>query len=170
MTLNDAERSAAFDARQSYVDDWILRRGEVEKDADAPSSRLFAFVEARLQARRLERSTTTWYVDMYGEPNAAGWARTRETLRQMDLRQKARGGRFLLALWPLFVGLEGGYPFAGVHERIRQACLEDGIAFLDLRPAFDGIKTDGLWVHAVDHHPNEKAHARAAAYLAQQVR
>ncbi len=166
MTLNDAERSKEFDARQSYVDDWIMKRGEVEKEVDAPWSRLFAFVRARLEAQKLEQSTTQWYVDMYGEPNAGGWSRTRAALREMNARQRARGGVFLVTLWPLLVGLEEGYPFAGVHDRIRQACLEDGIAFEDLRPALAGTRASELWVHAVDHHPNEKAHARVAAFLA----
>ena len=65
----------------------------------------------------------------------------------------------------MLASLDGDYPFSEVHETVRCACLEDGIGFLDLRPALSGVPTPTLWVHEVDHHPNELAHARAAAVL-----
>ena len=76
------------------------------------------------------------------------------------------GARLLVAPWPLFVGLERAYPFAHVHDEIRRFCLAAGIPHQELREAFAGRRTEELWVHPVDHHPNETAHRLAAEALA----
>jgi len=83
---------------------------------------------------------------------------------------RLRGGHFLLAAWPLLVGTDGRYPFADVAETIRSFCLEAGIAHHDLLPALEGREPESLWVHPLDHHPNETAHRLAAASLAPAVR
>ena len=67
---------------------------------------------------------------------------------------------------PLFVGLEQGYPFAPVHEAIHRFCLVAGIQHYDLLADFRGRRSAELWVHPVDHHPNEIAHRLAAESLA----
>jgi hypothetical protein len=170
MVLNDVERSEAFQARQRYVDDWILAREEGWDEKGAQEAgldlRLFTFVKRRLDAARIGRASTDWYLGMVGKDNAPGWSRTKEHLREMARRTKERGARFLLMLWPLFVDLDGAYPFQPVHDAVRRACLEAGIEQLDLLDAFRGRASDTLWVHAVDRHPNEVAHARAADALA----
>jgi len=51
------------------------------------------------------------------------------------------------------------------HAAISKACDELAIRCTDLLPAFEGQKTDALWVHSVDLHPNEKAHALIASGL-----
>jgi hypothetical protein len=68
------------------------------------------------------------------------------------------------------VGLEGGYPFAPIHETIRRFCLQAGIAHHDLLPVFRGRRSETFWVHPVDRHPNEIAHRLAAEDLAPVVR
>jgi hypothetical protein len=116
------------------------------------------------------RETTRWYLDMYGPPNREGWEQTQRYLREMNRRIQEGGGRFLVAPWPLFVGLEGGYPFAPIHETIRRFCLQAGIAHHDLLPVFRGRRSETFWVHPVDRHPNEIAHRLAAEDLAPVVR
>jgi hypothetical protein len=98
-----------------------------------------------------------------------GWPETQERLRAMKRALDARGARLLIAPWPLFVGLEGSYPFAAVHGEIARFCLSAGIPHHDLLPAFQGRRTAELWVHPVDHHPNEVAHRLAAESLAPEV-
>jgi hypothetical protein len=78
----------------------------------------------------------------------------------------ARGARLLVAPWPLLLGLERGYPFAEAHQAIERFCLSASIAHHDLLAAFQGRRTAELWVHPVDHHPNELAHRLAADSLA----
>ena len=168
LVLNDAMRPPEFQARQSYVHDWILDREHVADDTTgAPSPwtpRLFELVAGRVGAWRVGRATTRWYLDMWSDANP-GWRETQERLAEMDRMLKERGARLVVAPWPLFVSLEGGYPFDAAHAAIRRFCLARGIAHHDLRDAFRGQRTADLWVHAVDHHPNERAHAFAAASL-----
>jgi lysophospholipase L1-like esterase len=171
MVLNDAEQSPEFRKRQTFVNDWILLRGH-DEEATAPTffqSRLVDLVKGRLDALRVGRETTRWYREMYDEPNRAGWEHTQGYLREMDRRLRAQGRRFGVGLWPLFVGLEGGYPFLSAHEAIQASCTAARIPFVDLRRAFAGSRTADLWVHPLDHHPNEHAHAAAARALVEPV-
>lgn len=173
LTLNDAVQPPEFRERQPFVNDWILDR---TREPDAPEAeasrfgpRVFGFVRERLSALVVGRRTTRFYLDMWSEANGEGWQRTQEYLREMQRRLAARGARLVVAPWPLFVALERGYPFAPVHDEIRRFGLAAGIPHHDLLPAFMGRRTSGLWVHGVDHHPNEIAHGLAAEALVPQV-
>jgi hypothetical protein len=88
----------------------------------------------------------------------------------MNHRVRASGGRFILMSWPLLVGLEGRYPFAAVHEKVRRFCVKEGIEYLDLLDTLRGRPSASLWVHPVDRHPNEEANRLAAAALLPVVR
>jgi hypothetical protein len=171
MVINDAERTGSFQAQQEYLNDWILDRGRMFRGReDAPdglwSLRLAALARDAWGSYRVGATTTRWYREMYGAPNREGWERTQAHLREMNRQMQVRGRRFLVALWPLLVGLESRYPFAEVEATIEQFCLEAGIPFRRLRTAFDGRKTSSLWVHPVDRHPNALAHRLAAESLA----
>ncbi|HEY3119916.1 MAG TPA: hypothetical protein VGL15_04790, partial [Vicinamibacteria bacterium] len=175
MVLNDADRSPAFNARHPRIDDWILdRRRMIESPSPARlrplESRLAALVEDRLDAWRIHRAGSRWYLELYGEPNREGWERTQAYLREMNRRLEERGAGLLVASWPLLVNLEGDDPFAAAAETIARFCLSAGISRLDLRPALRGRPTESLWVHPVDHHPNDLAHRLAAESLAPAVR
>ena len=173
MVLNDADRSAEFQARQTYVNDWILDRARILEGGASPGlgpldSRLFAMVGDRVDRYRTSRATLRWYREMYGEPNREGWERTQAYLREMNQRTRAAGGRFLIATWPLIVSLDR-YPFAQVRETIARFCLAAGIPQYDLLPVLRGRPTESLWVHPVDMHPNEMAHRLAAESLVRPV-
>jgi GDSL-like Lipase/Acylhydrolase family len=175
FVLNDAEQSPAFHARQSYLDDWILDRGAMLETADPPrlgffEPRLAAFVTDRLTSYRVGRETTRWYLEMYDEPNREGWERTQADIRGMNRRVRASGARFILMSWPLLVGLDGKYPFAPIHEKVRSFCVKEGIEYLDLLDTFRGRPSPSLWVHPVDRHPNEVANRLAAEALLPVVR
>jgi hypothetical protein len=173
MVLNDAARSKEFDARQERLNDWILDRRRLLSGPGAGASafdvRLAAFVEDRLDGYRVARDSTRWYLDLYGEPNREGWRRTQELMRDMDRRLKERGGRLVVATWPLLVDLERD-PFRKAEAAISAFLDGAGIPRLDLAPALAGRPVESLWVHPVDHHPNEVAHGLAADALAPVVR
>jgi GDSL-like lipase/acylhydrolase family protein len=174
MVLNDAERPPEFDARRGQLDDWILDRrrllaGEASVHPSLISSRLAEFVGDRVQTWRIGRETTRWYLDLYSAPNAQGWARTQEAMREMDRRLRERGGRLVVASWPLLVDLDA-YPFTAADETIARFCAAAGIPRVDLRAALGGRPTESLWVHPVDHHPNEIGHRLAAEAMAGPVR
>lgn len=175
MVLNDADRSEALDAFDKSLNDWIMERNRMVAEGPLPELGLLdlrsaAFVRDRIRAYRLGRDTTRWYHDLYGEANRAGWERTQGFLREMNRRVGERGGRFLVALWPLIVDLEGAYPFADIESTISRFCLAAGIAEQPLRLAFRGHRTGALWVDPADHHPNEIAHRLAAEHLLPVVR
>jgi lysophospholipase L1-like esterase len=174
MVLNDAERSPAFEARQRYLNDWIVDQARWAEPTEAGfgflDSRLLAFAGEGLRRWRVGRESTRWYRDMYGPANAEGWARTQGYLREMDRRMRARGGRFVVALWPLLVGLDRGYPFEDVHRTLDRFFQEAGIAHHDLLPVLRGRRPADLWVYPVDMHPNEEANRLAAESLAPVVR
>jgi lysophospholipase L1-like esterase len=172
LVLNDAARPPEFQARQSYVNDWILDRERLSDDdpeADGLHSRVFDFVRDRVTAWRVGRATTRWYLDMWSDANP-GWATTQGYLRRMDAELKQRHARLLVVSWPLLVGLETGYPFEPVHRTIAGFCREASISYDDLLPAFLGRRTSELWVHPVDRHPNEIAQRIAADALVPVVR
>jgi lysophospholipase L1-like esterase len=169
LTLNDAVQPPGFRARQTYLNDWILDRTNTPDDPDAPTPvlrpRVLDFVSDRLEAAVIGRETTRWYLDMWSDANREGWLRTQEYLREMRRRLDQRGARLLVAPWPLFVSLEGGYPFTAPHETIHAFCLGARIAHHDLLGAFQWRRTADFWVHPIDHHPNELAHRLAAESL-----
>lgn len=169
LTLNDAVQPPEFRARQTYLNDWILDRTNAPDDPDATTHffrpRSVDFVRDRVEAFSTGRQTTRWYTDMWGEENRAGRERTEQYIREMKRRLNQRQARLLVAPWPLFVGLDRGYPFAPAHETIRRFCVGAGIAHHDLLTTFRGRPTADFWVHPVDRHPNEIAHRLAAEAL-----
>ena len=174
MVLNDADRSPSLDARDKSLNDWIRDRGPLASDVPLPPLGFFDlravdFVRDRIGSYRLGRDTTRWYRELYGEANRAGWERTEGFIRAMSRRMGERGGRFLVALWPLFVELDH-YPFADLEAEISRFGLAAGIPLQPLRPAFRGRRTETLWVDPADHHPNEIAHRLAAERLLPSVR
>lgn len=173
MVLNDAIRSPELQARQDYLNDWILERARPTAAgglAPAGGLRSLVFVRERIQAWRVGRETTRWYQEMYGAANEEGWRATRRNLRDMDRQAHSRGAAFVVALWPLLVDLERSYPFTEASETIGRFCQEKGIPFVDLREALRGRPTGSLWLSAGDRHPNAEAHRLAAEALAPVVR
>jgi hypothetical protein len=166
MVLNDPDRSPEFEARQSYLNDWILTNSEDRGDEPPAPLRLLAFTEGRWEKLRVDRASVRWYRDLFGEANRDGWARTEAAIESMDRQMTARGGRLLIALWPLLVDLGPAYPFADVHASVHRFAAAAGVPCLDLRPALAAHTASSLWVHEVDHHPNETAHRLAAEALA----
>lgn len=172
MTLNDPVRSAEFQGRQQYLDDWIMDRRRMYSEARprAPSfwkSRLWALVSDRVEGFRVGRATERWYIEMYGEPNREGWAMTQEHVVRMQESMESRDGEFLVVLLPLLVDLSGNSPFTQLSRTIERALAQQGrgIHFHDVTPALRGQRDEELWVHPADRHPNARAHALIAAEL-----
>lgn len=170
LNLSDAVQPLAFRERQAFVNDWILDRTRAPDDPDLQRSffrsRVVDFVSDRVETLVIGRETTRWYLDMWSDANRRGFERTQEYLREMERRLDQKGTRLLIAPWPLFVGLERGYPFGPVHETIHRFCLVEGIPHHDLLSVFRGRRGSDFWVHPVDMHPNEIAHRLAAESLA----
>jgi lysophospholipase L1-like esterase len=59
-----------------------------------------------------------------------------------------------------------GYPYAFLHNRMREVCYQEHIEFVDLEPVFATMGDPrGLWASRFDQHPNARAHRRAEEEL-----
>jgi lysophospholipase L1-like esterase len=166
MVLNDGDRSRQFDRLWPRLDDWIMVRRPT-----APlgrfDSRLLTLVRERYTSFRISRDTIAWYRGLYSdEQNAEGWERTRTHLRRMRIECRRHGARLLVALWPLVVGLDAGYPLEDVHTKLVAELERARIRHVDLLPVLRGRSTESLYIHPADLHPNELGHTLAAAALA----
>ena len=172
MTLNDCEPSAAFRDRHAWVTG--LLDGPRQKLDLIPNPIPFGwrtplFVRQRMAAYRRHRAMTRWYGELYADPNRDGWARTQAIIRGMHEQMRLRGGRFLVAAWPVLANLDRDYPFRDAHQTIARFCHSSGIAWIDLLPVLQGRAAEDLWVHPQDPHPNALAHRLVADYLAPAV-
>jgi len=169
VELVDAYHRPEFRARQQFLNDWILDRRRMlagGDDGETHGSRLWALWRERSESRRVARETTRWYLDMYGPENAAGWSATQKYIE--DMRERMNG-KFLVALLPLLAKGKP-YPFEPAVKEIERACKASNVAFVDLEPAIASEPPESLWVHAVDMHPNEHAHAMFVRALRDPVR
>jgi len=127
-------------------------------------SRLFNWISARRQLARIGRETVDWYTRLYDPRyNAGGLGVLQQQFAKLAGLPNCRS---VLVLYPLLEGLEQGYPLEEVHARVSEMARKAGLPVLDLAPAFAGQTTAEMWVHSCDHHPNGRAHAIAAAAIA----
>ena len=127
-------------------------------------SRLFSWISARRQLARIGRETIDWYTRLYDPRyNADGLSALQKQFAKVANLPNCRS---VLVLYPLLEGLQQGYPLKEVHTRVSEMARKAELPVLDLAPAFLGQATAEMWVHSCDHHPNGRAHAIAAAAIA----
>jgi len=120
--------------------------------------RFFSHIKAQWD---LSQRTTAAYLESFeGEPRA------RQTQKLVGLNQavQANGGSLVIAVMPLFYDFET-YPFGPIHTAMSEICEANQIHCLDLLEPLQAHTASSLWVHPVDHHPNEVAHGILADEL-----
>lgn len=125
----------------------------------AKYSKIWEMIERRRRATELQEKYFETTRRSFDGPN---WAVAKQLLAMMQSQSQKDGFRFVVVLFPMFWELDGAYPFDDLHARIAAACQEAGCEFVDLLPVFRGRKSESLWVHPTDQHPNEIAQALAA--------
>jgi len=155
--LNDADYVADLDL-------WDRFRARYESRSFRQSY-LLSWIHAVLHRRALARAYIESLVARAREKQEH-WDRSFRMLRLGRAVAEAGGARFAVAIYPFLYLLDERYPFAPLHERVREACDRSGIPVLDLFPAFAGRDYAELWVHPSDQHPNGEAHGIAARALA----
>ena len=100
----------------------------------------------------------------------AGWELSRQALLDIQKQTEANGTEFLLVIFPFYYELQSTYPFQVVHDIVSVFAQRNSIDVLDLRDAFPGFDGPELWVYETDQHPNEQAHALAAASVFRYLR
>ncbi|HYC31629.1 MAG TPA: SGNH/GDSL hydrolase family protein [Gemmatimonadales bacterium] len=112
--------------------------------------------------------------DRYDE-TSPGWTQMRAALREIGDSARGRGVPALLVLFPDLTPGEWTaetYPSRGIHDRVAAAARAAGLEAFDLTAAFaaEGGDWKRWWASPYDAHPNEAAHAVAAAAIASHLR
>lgn len=166
--LNDlpsAQPLARLPGLGRQVDDGIVDR---TNDARDPGPWWTAALVQRLVERqRVASAVEQVYRDGH-DPALAGAELTgfRSGLTPIVAEQTARGGRFVLATYPLLHRLDA-YPFTDAHGTVLDLARAAGAEPVDLLPPFLGRDESTLWASRTDHHPNAEGHTLAAQALAE---
>jgi hypothetical protein len=151
------------DWEQVRGDDFIDQDNNLSEEYDrwAAASRMVHFVHERIQRIVVTRRTIQQYLAAYrGEEAEYSFRRFQE----LNQRVTENGQQLAVMIFPLLYEFDR-YPFREVHERLHAFLDRERIPYLDLLPAFAAHSDHELWVHSVDHHPNEIAHRITAQHL-----
>lgn len=148
-----------------------IRRNEARTHAWEPSgfssiSRIWEIVARRRAAARLQAE---YFAATRSGFSSERWEACREALRGMERISREDGFRFVVVVFPILWGLDGDYPFEDLHRMIADACRESDIEHVDLLDTFRNRRSESLWVHPTDQHPNEIAHRLAAECIARHL-
>ena len=91
-----------------------------------------------------------------------------QKLRELESLVASHDTQLLVAVMPLLYDFER-YPFYEIHTTLRDTCQSTGIRCLDLLEALYDQPAASLWVHSIDHHPNERAHHAIAESMTEAI-
>jgi hypothetical protein len=156
----------AYDEDEFGPQRWLLQEPVVQMPSWWPLSRSRALSAALYQLNRHHKSEATreLYLSQYGadaELKQHDWSSSREALGRFAELSRREGFGLLVVIFPELYDLDD-YPFASVHDQVREVTARLDLPCLDLLSVFRGMDDQALWVHVSDHHPNERAHELAA--------
>ncbi len=96
------------------------------------------------------------YKQVYN-PEEPGYQAMRASLQKLADYAKANNIRLTMAMMPDVHDLEN-YRFGWIHERMAGLAREMGYNYVDLLPAFTGLKPADVWAMPGDPHPNALGH------------
>ena len=155
------------------LDDFGLDRSEISGldfiqfqnnpgfDSWRARSATWNFVAHIAEQWKLSEKTTSAYLQSFQGENLI--ARSSQ-LRRLSEQVESDGGTLIVIVLPLLYDFKQ-YPFTEIHQKLKRLGQEQGIHVLDLLPTFKAHTASTLWVHSVDHHPNERAHEMIADAL-----
>lgn len=132
-------------------------------------SYLIAFATNRFDGilRRMGRRPDwkQYYASLYDD-DQPGFQACKAALRSLANATRSDDAQLLVALLPELHEINGNYPFAAEHQKIKDVLAADRVPCLEL---IDGLRGHGpeatLWVTAQDDHPNSKANHLIAVQL-----
>ena len=110
----------------------------------------------------VSETTTAAYLESFRAENLQ--TRTAH-LKRFAEQVRSDGAELVVFVLPLLYDFEH-YPFSEIHQTMKELGNQQGIHVLDMLGALESYTASDLWVHPIDHHPNEVAHAR----IAQEIR
>lgn len=93
------------------------------------------------------------------------WQKQQERLKEFREGVEFNGGRLSVVTFPFLHALGPSYEYQFVHEELNQFWRELNVPHLDLLTIYKDIPAKKLTVNHFDVHPNEYAHALAAAAI-----
>ena len=107
------------------------------------------------------------YLERYlGDPNSPDARESFGRLRRFLRRTAEVGVATGVVIFPNPNLLGRGYPYAYLHNHMREVCLEEHVDYVDLESSFAKMGDPrGLWANRFDQHPNARANRRAADEL-----
>jgi hypothetical protein len=136
---------------------------ELGRSGMARVSKVWEIFERRGHSKRLQEQYFRAIRDSFESPR---WRECKEALNGLNERAKLARFRLVVVIFPVLWGLDGVYPFGEEHALVRRACEQVGAECVDLFDSFRGRRSEDLWVHPTDQHPNEIAHKLAAEAVA----
>lgn len=119
-------------------------------------------------SRRTTACTVEYYRALYGPQNSEWREINLEALESISERCWKRRIPFIVLILPVFYRLDA-YSFGDIHAFLRNGLEERRIGYIDLLDSFRRMRHEDLWVHRVDPHPNEKAHAVIARAVSEKI-
>ena len=102
------------------------------------------------------------YVD--GDPD---WLAVQAALREFRALGEQHGFEFVIMIIPAMANMaDGAYPLTEYHQAVAAFAASEGIAHLDLLPAFWGLDAREFWITPTDGHPNAEGQSIIADALA----
>ncbi|MDX1501050.1 MAG: SGNH/GDSL hydrolase family protein [Thermoanaerobaculia bacterium] len=168
--INDAEPASAERRRELWRELGWWPGDEPAPGWLARNSRLVGRVRTSLLNLRSRRTARAYYHRIYDD--GPSWRLNRRALESFgQLGSRPDGPRFLLVIFPIFDSqLDAGYPYRDLHRKVAELAEGEGIATLDLLPAYAGVDARRLAVLPfTDPHPNELAHRIAADRIVEEL-
>jgi hypothetical protein len=130
------------------------------------NSNFAKYLIRNFERKKVAEKTIKFYQNLHDpQKNKVGLDETLKLIQEMNETSQKKGSRFLVMIFPLFINTQKNYPFTAAHKFLSSELSKRNISTLDLLPAYSGIQDSKLWVHPIDQHPNNYAHAIAAKAL-----
>ena len=154
--------------------------GDLLPEGDAAIQRVYDEVDHSGWLRRhsyfvntvYSRLSLSWNPDlkqyfqlMHAAYRGPVWGQQQQRLKELRDLVQSHGGRLSVVTFPFFQALGPNYEYQFVHVELDQCWRELGVPHLDLLSVYKGLPAKQLMVNRFDAHPNEYAHALAAATL-----
>ena len=148
--VNDAEK---LDRGR---DSWILRNSQLAVMGWILVQRVNAMIGGG--------DLVSHYQEVYAE-DAAGFQEAQATFVELFAYADENDIRLYFSMVPDVHNLQN-YAFGFIHEKMKTVVEAQGMTFIDLLPAFDGVTVpQAVWAMPGDPHPNALGHQLMADYL-----
>jgi lysophospholipase L1-like esterase len=184
-TSNELQSMITFFTNHYQVDEVVLVYclndiGDLLPEGTAAIQRVYDEVEHSGWLRRhsyfvntvYNRLSLSWNPDLkqyfqliLAAYRGPAWQQQQQRLKELRDLVQSHGGHLCVVTFPFFQALGPNYEYQFVHDELDQCWRELRVPHLDLLPVYKGLPPKKLMVNRFDSHPNEYAHALAAAAI-----